>query len=85
MSDDQSVYEFEKSRATVRATVSTFRGKRYVSIREFVEPRDQPGSALIPTKAGVTVEVDDLPELRACVDALEAAVTTDAKSGRRQA
>ncbi len=70
---DEVLYEFEKPRATVRATLSTFRGKRYASIREYVEPRDQPGAALIPTKAGITVEVDDLAELRACVEALETA------------
>ena len=39
-----------------------------------MEPRDKPGAPLIATKAGICVEVEDLDELQACVDALTAAV-----------
>jgi len=70
---DQIVYEFEKPRATVRAYINTFRGKRYAHIREFVEPRDQPGAPLVATKAGICVEIGDLDELEAAVRALRAA------------
>jgi hypothetical protein len=67
------LYEFEKPRATVRAYVTDFRGKRFAYIREFVEPRDRPGAPLIATKAGICVEVGDLDELEAAVRALRAA------------
>ena len=70
---DQVLYEFEKPRATVRAYINEFRGKRYAHIREFVEPHGQPGAPLIATKAGICVAVEDLDELQACVDALAAA------------
>ena len=73
MSDPAPVYEFEKPRATVRAYINEFHGKRYAHIREFIEPRDQPGAPLIATKAGICVEVSDLDELEAAVHALRTA------------
>lgn len=78
------LYEFEKPRATVRAYINQFRGKRYAHIREFVEPRDQPGAPLIATKAGICVEVGDLDELQACVDALVTAIGSGQKLAPRQ-
>jgi Transcriptional Coactivator p15 (PC4) len=67
------LFEFEKSRATVRAYITSYRGKRYCHVREFVEPRDRPGAELIATKAGICVEISDLDELEAAVRALRAA------------
>lgn len=67
------LHEFEKPRATVRAYIAEYRGKRYAHIREFVEPRDRPGAPLLATKAGICVEISDLDELEACVEALRAA------------
>jgi len=67
------LYEFAKPRAMVRAYVQMYRGKPLAHIREFVKPRDQPGAPLIATKAGITVELAALDQLRACVDALAAA------------
>ena len=58
------------------AYLADFRGKRHAHIREFGAPRDQPGAALVAMKAGICVEVDDLDELQACVDALTAAVVS---------
>ena len=79
------LHEFEKPRAkTVRAYINEFHGKRYAHIREFVEPRDEPGAALVATKAGVCVEIDDLDELQACVDALTAAAASAPTHGRRR-
>lgn len=71
--DNQIVYTFEKPRATVQAYIAEFHGRRYAHVREFVEPRDQPGAPLIATKAGICVEVDDLDELAAAIAALQAA------------
>ena len=44
-------------------TISEFRDKRFVDVRLWGEPRDQPGAALIPTKRGVSVPVEYLDEL----------------------
>jgi hypothetical protein len=65
-------YEFEKSRAeTIRARLKTHNGKRYADIRTFywAEPADGE-EELAPTKKGVTVAVELLPELKKAVDAL---------------
>lgn len=72
-SEPEVVHEFEKGRSTVRAYITTFKGKRYAHVREFVEPRNQPGAPLIPTRAGVCVELNDLDELEAAVAALRKA------------
>lgn len=76
MADESAevLHEFEKPRATVRAYINSFHGKRYAHIREFVEPRDHPGAPLIATRAGICVDVDDLDELQAAVAALIEAV-----------
>jgi Transcriptional Coactivator p15 (PC4) len=83
-SRDVVVSEFELGRkGWVRATLNEFRGKRYASVRLYVEPRDQPGAELIPTKAGLTVEVSYLDELLEAVQALqEAAGVTTAQSAQ---
>jgi hypothetical protein len=84
--DPEILHECEKPRATVRAYINEFHGKRYAHIREFVEPRDEPGAALVATRAGVCVEIDDLDELQPCIDALTAAVAkTPKRATRRQA
>ena len=54
MSDQRQpeiLHSFEKFRTTVQAYITEVRGRRYAHIREFVEPRDAPGAAMIPTRA----------------------------------
>jgi hypothetical protein len=89
MPEPEILHEFEKSRATVRAYINSFKGKQYAHIREFVEPRDQPGAELIATQTPARVEVEDLDELQHCLDALKAAVAPQSarpgKSRRRAA
>lgn len=69
------LHEFELGhRGTVRATVETFRGKRYGSVRLWVEPREQPGADLIPTSKGLSVPIEYVPELLEAVQALATAV-----------
>jgi hypothetical protein len=79
------LHEFEKPRATVRAYITVYKGRRFAHIREFVEPRGQPGAQLIPTKAGISVELNDLDELQACIDALAAAARQKRPGPRRAA
>ena len=69
---DQVVYEFEAGRHTYRATVSYFRGKKWLDLREYYEP--EPGQPLMPTRKGVCVSVEYLDELQEAIGALAAAV-----------
>jgi hypothetical protein len=59
------IHEFEAGRGAIRTSVSQFRGKTFVDVRLWVEPRDQSGADLIPTKRGLSVDaayLDDLEE-----------------------
>ncbi len=71
MSDSNDVvYEFESGRDTIRASVSSYRGRLYADLRKWYEP--SPGEPLRPTPKGVNVLVDQLPELKAAIAAIEA-------------
>ena len=69
---DRVVFEFEKSRAeTIRASLKTYKGKRYADLRTFYWAEPASGEeALAPTKKGVTIALEHLPELRKAIDAL---------------
>jgi hypothetical protein len=76
------IHEFEAGRGTIRTTISEFRDKRYIDVRLWVEPRDQPGAALIPTKRGVSVPIEYLDDLAEAVALVRQEV---APVGRRAA
>jgi hypothetical protein len=59
---------------TVRATLATFGQHRIADLRVYVENDDD---ELIPTKKGLAVRVEQLPELRRLVDELIAAEAGD--------
>jgi hypothetical protein len=71
------IHEFEVGRGTIRSTLSDFGGKTYFDLRLWVEPRDQPGAALIPTKRGLSLPLEFLPEVGEALDALGEAVKHD--------
>jgi hypothetical protein len=48
-------HQFDVGRGTVRNTLNEFQGKAYFDVRLWVEPRDQPGGALIPTRRGLSL------------------------------
>jgi hypothetical protein len=77
---DVVVSEFELGRkGWVRATLSSFKGRRYVSIRLWVARRDDPlADELVPTAKGLTVSADYADELLEAVQALR-----DAADGSR--
>jgi hypothetical protein len=67
---DAVLYRFRKNATeVVQATLSTFHGHQLADIRVYFEAVD----GTWPTKKGLSVGVDLLPELRAAVEALEAA------------
>lgn len=71
---DETVYTFEKnSREEIRATFTTYKGKALVSLRVWYDADENDGSGesvYRPSKKGITIARDKLPELRAAVDAL---------------
>jgi hypothetical protein len=68
------IHEFECGRGTIRSTLSDFGGKTYIDLRLWVEPRDQPGAALIPTKRGLSLPLEFLPEMSEALEAIDEAV-----------
>jgi hypothetical protein len=71
------VHEFECGRGTIRSTLNQFSGKTFVDIRLWVEPRDEPGAALIATKAGLHIPLEFLPELSEALETIDEAVKHD--------
>jgi hypothetical protein len=61
-STEETVYQFDKNeREVVKVRKSTFKGKVYADVRLYV--KGQNGAEDIPTKKGVNVPVDLVPEL----------------------
>lgn len=81
------VHEFEVARGIVRSTLSEFSGKTYFDVRLWVEPHDQPGAELIPTKRGLSLPLEFLPEIGEAIDAIGEATKRDQGElvGRRRA
>lgn len=72
MSDDRVVHAFPKrDDEEVRASVSTFKGSLYVSLRIYYRGDDGEWHA---TKKGITLTVEALDELEAAIAALRKAV-----------
>ena len=71
------VHEFEVGRGTIRSTLNVFSGKTYFDLRLWVEPRDQPGAALIPTKRGLSLPLEFLPEIGEALEAINEATRRD--------
>jgi Transcriptional Coactivator p15 (PC4) len=77
VSDQRVLHRFRKNaREEVRATLGTFGGYELADIRVYVA--DERGEAQ-PTRKGIAVRVEDLPQLRAAVAALEDAVAASAR------
>ena len=67
---DRVITTFRKNTAEeVRVSIGEYKGKQYASIRVYVE---NDFSEWIPTKKGITLSVDVLPELVRAVKMLEA-------------
>lgn len=72
MSEPKVLYCFPKSRfEQVRAYVSEYKKRDYISLRVFYEADD---GELRPTPKGITISVDLIDELVQAVEALRAAV-----------
>ena len=75
MADDKVVDSFKRNATEeVRATVRTYRGRQYMDMRIYY--LDDAGEYK-PTKKGINLSVDLLPELTRMVDALAKAVQAE--------
>ncbi len=62
------------SQEVVRVQLRLYQGKRYVDVRTYYWDESGDVEELQPTKKGISLKVERLPELRAALDALAAAV-----------
>ncbi len=75
MADDRVVDSFRRTPTEeVRATLRTYRGKRYMDVRIYY--LDDAGE-FRPTKKGVNLSVEFLPELTAMIDRLAKAAAEE--------
>lgn len=63
------VYEFKKnSSEKIVASLTTYRGKKLFDLRIFFDASSGDGSDWRPTKKGITISEDLLPELKKAID-----------------
>lgn len=71
MDESILVAKFQKnSDEEVRAQITTYKGHNLIDLRVFAMKRD----GEVPTRKGLTISVDLLPELKEAVISLEAAL-----------
>ena len=62
----------EKNRSEeLRVALKEYKGRDYLDIRTFIEPYADEGQGRVPTKKGITVPLDKLPELIAALQEAE--------------
>jgi hypothetical protein len=70
MAEDKVVSSFKRNPTEeVRAGIKEFKGRRYIDLRIYY--MDDQGEWK-PTRKGISLATDFMPELRAAVDAIEA-------------
>lgn len=85
MPKDKTVHVFTKGPfEEVRATISTYKGKRYASVRIYAnyegDKDNEEGydpDEMSPTKKGITLKLKDVHSLKEAVDALFDAATQE--------
>jgi len=79
MAEDKVVSSFERNATEqVRATLKEFRGKRYLDLRIYYQ--DDAGEWK-PTRKGVSLSTDFMPELKEAVLSLERALHEEQSEG----
>lgn len=67
---EEIIYQFEKNeREVVKLRKSVFKGKEYVDLRLYVHAEG--GGEDIPTKKGVNLPIDKIPELKKAIAKLK--------------
>ena len=73
---DRIVAEFPKGRDILRASLRTWKGKQYASLRVFFRPKG--GNGWLPGKQGLSLPVEALAQLEEAVRKLREAAGGDA-------
>ncbi len=82
MAEDKVVSSFKRNPTEeVRATLKEFRGRRYLDLRIYYQ--DDQGEWK-PTRKGVSLSTDFMPELKEAVVALEAALKAEAEEAPKE-
>ena len=77
MADDKVVSSFKRNPTEeVRATLKEFRGRRYLDLRIYYQ--DDAGEWK-PTRKGVSLSTDFMPELKEAILALEGALNAESE------
>ena len=79
--DNQILYQFSRNQdETVFFTLQEYKERKYLDLRVFYQPKD--GDEMRPTKKGLTLPVDLLPELKRGVFACEKKLENSVKLSR---
>jgi len=72
MPKDETIGVVSRNESTeIRVTVSEFKGKKYVGIREYSNWSTTPLEEKKPTKKGINIPVDLWPEVKELLDQVE--------------
>ncbi len=79
--EDQILYQFSRNQdETVYFTLRDYKDRKYLDLRVFYQPKD--GDEMRPTKKGITLPLDLLPELKRGVFACEKKLANGVKLSR---
>lgn len=68
--ENQLLYEFERNQDdAVRFSLREYKARKYLDLRIFYHPKE--GEEMLPTKKGITIALELLPELRKGIQACE--------------
>ena len=68
--EEEILYQFARNQdEKVQFRLRDYKDKRYIDLRVFFKPKDQ--DELLPTKKGITLAVEFLPEIKKGISACE--------------
>ncbi len=79
--EDQILHQFSRNQdETVYFTLKEYKDRKYIDLRIFYQPKD--AEEMRPTKKGITLSIDLLPELKRGVFACEKKLSNGVKLSR---
>ena len=73
--ENQTLYEFTRNQnETVRLTLREYKERKYIDLRVFYQPEDS--SEMRPTKKGITLALELLPEVKKGIAVCEKKLVT---------
>lgn len=78
--ENQILYEFTRNQdETVRLTLREYKERKYIDLRVFYQPEDS--NEMRPTKKGITLALELLPEVKKGIAACEKKLVAMKSSG----